>query len=505
MTSHAHDTSSTRSAIAAQPAIDRPAARRFRLIAALYNRNFRCLWIAQLCSAFVQRMGDVVMGWLMLEITRSPFLVGLVIAMRRVGTLLGPWAGVLADRMDRRRLALVLSTLMLGVALTLASLIYLRQLEVWHLFAASLASSMLWAFYQPVQQSLQADILESGDLTNGITLTNMAMNMTTIGGPAVGGLLLACCRPARRVWDWTDAEMVLSLNWSHYNPSRLYAATSLGGVLVSNDLGLNWGRALFRLPDAVVGPLELEGAALGVLLAYLLMVALHSTQLIGYSLMVVSQRARRQREVSIWQNLREGFSYSRQEAGLWSSLLLAGLVNLVGLPLQSTLLPVFAREVFTVSATGLGGLGAMAGAGALLGSFIMVRVGAMQWAGRMMVWGTFGWSLMVLIFALMPSYEIALGVLCLVGVVQSFSLTNITIMLLNTSSSDMRGRIMGLRSLAVAPHFLGGLLSGAIAERLGAPQAAIICGIVGMVVTLCVAPWVPRQGQGPAADASQAS
>ena len=74
------------------------------------------------------------MGWLILEMTRLPFLVGLVIALRRVGTLLGPWAGVLADRMDRRRLGLVLSTLMLFVALTLAGLVYLRRLEVWHLF-----------------------------------------------------------------------------------------------------------------------------------------------------------------------------------------------------------------------------------------------------------------------------------------------------------------------------------------------------------------------------------
>ncbi len=103
-----NDTSSTRSATRTE--IDLPPPQRFRLIAALYNRNFRCLWVAQLCTAFVQRMGDVVMGWLILEMTRSPFLVGLVIALRRVGTLLGPWAGVMADRMDRRRLALVSRT-----------------------------------------------------------------------------------------------------------------------------------------------------------------------------------------------------------------------------------------------------------------------------------------------------------------------------------------------------------------------------------------------------------
>jgi hypothetical protein len=351
---------------------------------------------------------------------------------------------------------------------------------------------MVWAFYRPVQQSLQADLLKSGDLTNGITLTNMAMNLTTIGGPAVGGLLLACCRPARRIWDWTDSEMVLSLHWFDYRPSRLYAATSEGGVLISHDLGLTWGTARFRLPDMVVGPLELEGAVLGVLFAYVFMVLLHTTQLACFAMIRASRRVRKQRERSIWHNLREGWRYSRQEAGLWTPLLLAGLVNLVGLPLQSTLLPVFAREVFTVSATGLGWLGAMSGSGALLGSFIMVRVGAMQWAGNMMVWGTFAWSLMVLIFALIPTYETAIGVLGLVGVVQSISLTNMTIMLLNMSSADMRGRIMGLRALAVAPHFLGGLLWGFVAEHLGAPQAAMACGAVGMVVTLSVAPWVPK-------------
>ncbi len=463
------------------------------LFRSFYNRNYRYLWVAQLSSAWVQRMGDIVLGWLVLEITRSPFLVGLIIAMRRIGTLLGPWAGVVADRMDRRRLALLLSVLMIAAVLALAILIYIRRLEVWHLFAASLVSSVLSAFYQPVQQSLQADVLEPADLTNGITLNNMAMNLTTIGGPAIGGILLACCRPARQVFDWSDSEMVLSLNWVNFDPARLYTATSQGSVLISSDHGLSWSKAFFRLPDTIVGPLELEGAVAGVLWTYVLMVLLQVIQLVGYTLMRSLQPRTRQREVSIWQNLREGLHYSLRETGLWTSLVLAGLVNLVGLPLQSTLLTIFAREVFSVDATGLGWLGAAAGAGALLGSFAMIKISALQRAGQMMVWGTFAWSLLVLIFVLIPSYELALGVIILVGVLQTISLTNMTIMLLNTSSADMRGRIMGLRALAVAPHFLGGILAGGIAEHFGAPQAAIVCGVVGMIVTLAVAPWVPKR------------
>jgi MFS family permease len=467
---------------------------RLRFLAALYHRDFRYLWLGQLSSAFVQRMGDVVLGWLVLEMTRSPWLVGVVIAMRRVGTLLGPWAGVLADRVDRRRLALVLSVLMMTAVSGLATLVYIRHLEVWHLFAASVISSMLWAFYQPVQQSLQADILPPGELTNGITLTNMAMNLTTIGGPAVAGLLLACCRPARKVWEWSEAEMVVSLNWFTYNPSRQYLTTSQGGVLVSNDHGLSWDPAFFRLPNGVIGMLELDGAVTGVLGAFMLMVTLHAIQLGCYAMMrpMQSGKPTQQHKTAIWQNLRAGLHYSRQEAGLWTALGLAGLVNFVGLPLQSTLLPVFAREVFSVNATGLGWLGATAGAGALLGSMAMVRLGSMQRAGQMMVWGTFAWGLLTLVFAFIPRYELALLLLVVVGIVQTFSLTNMTIMLLNTSTADMRGRVMGLRSLAVAPHFLGGLLSGAVAEHFGAPQAAMVCGIVGMAVTLTVAPWVPK-------------
>jgi len=271
-----------------------------------------------------------------------------------------------------------------------------------------------------------------------------------------------------------------------------YTATSQGGVLVSHDHGLSWDQALFRLPDAIVSPMELEGAVAGVLWAYVLMVGLHAIQFVGYAMIEAVRRTRAPRHTSIWQNLCDGMRYSQREAGLWTALALAGLVNLVGLPLQSTLMPVFAREVFSVGATGLGWLGAVTGAGSLLGSFAMIKIGALQRAGQLMVWATFAWGLLTVMFALAPSYELGLLMAGIVGFVQTLSLTNMTIILLNTSSADMRGRVMGLRALAVAPHFVGGLLSGVIAEYFGAPQAAIACGLICMGVTLAVAPFTPK-------------
>ena len=171
---------------------------------------------------------------------------------------------------------------------------------------------------------------------------------------------------------------------------------------------------------------------------------------------------------------------------------MAALVNWVSFPLSFTLLPIFARDVFSVGAAGLGVLGAALGVGALLSSWFMVAAGTVQRAGPLMLVGTLVWQCLILVFALTPNYYVALGVLVLIGMSQTMSLTNSSIMLLGTGRREMRGRIMGLRSLAVAPLFFGSLFSGVAAEHIGAPQTAIICAVIGILVVMGIAPWVPR-------------
>lgn len=441
----------------------------------------------------IQRMDNVVLGWLILEMTHSPFLVGLILAVRRFGAILGPWAGVVADRVDRRHLGMTAVAIMGMSAVLLTGLIAMRRLEVWHLFVTSTLTGLVWAFMQPTQQSLQADVLKPEELPNGIALGNMAMNLTTIAAPAFAGLLLACCRPTRRVLDWTDHEMVLSLNWFSYQAQRLYTTTSEGRVLVSPDAGSHWYLAPFKLPGPIASALALEGAATGLQWAYVVMVALFVVQLMCYVLLRPPVRTQRRAATSIWQNLREGLRYSSREPGLWTPLALAGLVNFATFPLTSNLLPVFARDVFSVGATGLGWLGASTGVGALMGSFFLIKFGGRYSPGLMMVIGTFFWGAFQLLLAVTPTYEIALAVLMCAGMAQAVSLTSMTLMLLTTSSSDMRGRVMGLRSMAVAPLFLGSLLSGALAQELGAPMATLIFSAFSIGVTLCVLPWVPKR------------
>jgi len=101
------------------------------------------------------------------------------------------------------------------------------------------------------------------------------------------------------------------------------------------------------------------------------------------------------------------------------------------------------------------------GVGALLGSVLMAWGGTVHHAGRLMLWSTLGWFVLLGVFACTPDYAPTLGVLVLMGMAQTMALTNMTILLLGTARSDMRGRVMGLRSLAVASLLLGGTLAEA--------------------------------------------
>ncbi len=466
--------------------------RQVSLFAALSHRDFRYLWLSFSCSGFVSRMDGMVLGWLVLELTNSAFLVGLITAARFVGALLGPLAGVVADRMDRRRLLMVSLALMTLIVATLSGLIGMRRLEVWHLFVATALWGVLWAFHLPAQQSMLADVLSGRALANGIALTNTARNITSIAGPAIGGALLACCRPSRRVWEWSEAEMMMALNRDSYDAGKLYAGTNQGHVWSSSDHGFTWGPVSISLPDPIVRTLMLEGAATGVQWAYLVLLGLHLLQMLSYASIRSTHRSGRLARTSIWQNLGDGMRYICAKPGLWTALGLAGMINLVAFPLQFGLLPIFARDVFSVDAAGLGLLGAAIGVGALLGSLLMAAVGTLHHAGRLMLTGCVSWMLLLFVFGVMPNYHAALVVLVLLGVAQTITMANITILLLGTTSAEMRGRIMGIRSLAVSPLFLGSVLAGAAVEKFGVPLTTAASAVIGLLSVALVAPWVPK-------------
>jgi len=158
--------------------------------AALRHRGFRLLWIATLLSATARWADMVVVGWLTLELTDSPLMVGIVAGSKMAGYLAAPFMGVVADRMDRRLLLIVAAGVNLAVAAVMLVLFATSALVLWHIIALSLIGSLTWALDNPTRQAFVPDLVNKEDLTNAIALNAVAIEITVVVGPALGGLLI---------------------------------------------------------------------------------------------------------------------------------------------------------------------------------------------------------------------------------------------------------------------------------------------------------------------------
>lgn len=157
---------------------------------ALRHRNFRILWIATLLSSTARWADLVVVGWLTLELTDSPLMVGIVSGCKMAGYLLAPMMGVAADRMDRRKLLIMASIISGSVTLSMLLLLWTETLSVGFLIGLSLISSLTWALDHPTRQAFIPDLVDKDDLTNAVGLNAVATEMTVVIGPAFGGLLI---------------------------------------------------------------------------------------------------------------------------------------------------------------------------------------------------------------------------------------------------------------------------------------------------------------------------
>jgi MFS family permease len=158
--------------------------------AALRHGSFRLLWTGTLLSSTARWADVVVIGWLTLERTDSALMVGIVSGAKMVGYLAGPFMGVVADRMDRRALLIVASTVNLAVSATMLTLIVSNLLALWHIIALALLSGLTWALDNPTRQAFMPDLVKAQHLTNAIALNAVAAEITVVVGPALGGILI---------------------------------------------------------------------------------------------------------------------------------------------------------------------------------------------------------------------------------------------------------------------------------------------------------------------------
>ncbi len=189
---------------------------------------------------------------------------------------------------------------------------------------------------------------------------------------------------------------------------------------------------------------------------------------------------------SLWRDLREGLAYLWDTPSSLAALWLAFLINLTAFPMTSGLLPYVARDIYHVDQTGLGYLIASFAFGSLLGSILISIIGRAVRPARMMIIFAIAWYALLLVFV--HARDPTSGSLTLIcaGLAQSLSLVPMSALLLH-SAGAYRGRVMGMRMLAIYGLPIGLLAAGALIDRIGfVPTATLYC-LVGIVLTVSIA------------------
>ena len=158
---------------------------------ALQSSNFRLFLGGQLVSLIGTWLQSVAHGWLVLQLSNSPLTVGLVSMLGSLPILLFTlYGGVIADRVDKRRVVYWLQAAMLVEALLLAVLTSVGLVTVAWVMALALLMGLLTAFEVPMRQALFVDLVERKDLTSAIALNSAVYNLARVLGPAVAGVLI---------------------------------------------------------------------------------------------------------------------------------------------------------------------------------------------------------------------------------------------------------------------------------------------------------------------------
>ena len=165
--------------------------RLLRALSALRHRNYRLYWFGQLSSVLAQNMEGVAQGWLVLELTDSPLLLGLTgltfAAPTIALTLLG---GVIADRADRRRIMILSQGVSALNFLLLATLIVFEWIALWHVMALAFVSGCVRAFDRPSRMALLPQMVPKEDIANAVAVGGTIWQLNRLVGPALAGMLI---------------------------------------------------------------------------------------------------------------------------------------------------------------------------------------------------------------------------------------------------------------------------------------------------------------------------
>lgn len=387
--------------------------------------GFRLFWFASLASVISFFMSTIARGWLVLDITDSPFLVTAINAAGMAPTLVfSLYGGVMADRMNRRLLMIVSDIFSLIMVSILAILILFNLIQLWQIFLLTLIHGTAFAIGMPARAALISNLVSGRDMASAVALFTIVFSAGQMVGPGMAGYLI-----------------------NSYGMASPFVSATI--ILI---IGIGF---LIKLQIPVTG---------------------NETQINEQS--------------SIWGSINEGFRYVIQNRIVIGLILMGVVTTVFAMPYQ-TLLPVFARDVLDVGASGLGWLGAMSGAGAIAGSITVACFSKARPMKLLMLIGSIGLGTFIVLFAISTNYMFSLIIiLCLGFLFQIFMASNFTFVQL-IAPDEIRGRVLSIRMIAFGLSPIGMVLLGTATELIGPSLATVGAGAISVTLIAVIMITIP--------------
>jgi len=400
-----------------------------RAIEALRHREFRLLWFGQVFSSTATWMDQVARGWLIYELTSSPLQLGLVRGVQAIPfLLLSPLAGSTADRYSRKTQVMVAQIMDGLLYATVALLIIAGQIQPWHVYVTAFGMAIVQTFQQPSRAAMVADAVPLGQLTNAIGLNAIVFNVARSTGPALAGFLIATFGTAGS-YAVQAVFYFLATVWTvRLRPEQRSSASPRGD--------------------------SAHGASFG-------------------------------------QSIIEGWKFSWMNEAVRTGLLIVMFASLFIIPF-TTLLPVFARDLLGVGATGQGLLLTAMGVGALCSSVLVASLGDQLPRGIFMLGGVTLYGFIVVAFSASPWFQLSMALMAIVGLCHVTSHALVQTVIQTYSPSEFRGRTMAIFHMSQVALTVGSMLIGALSSLVGARWAAASMGAAGALTMVVIYVALPR-------------
>jgi MFS family permease len=410
--------------------VEHPRSHFARALISLEHRNFRLFWSGQLISLIGTWMQTTGQAWLVLQITKSAWALGLVGALQFLPVMLfSLFGGVLADRVPKRTVVVFTQSFALLQATVLWFLVATGTVQLWHIFVLATLLGITNSIDMPTRQSFVAEMVGRDDLSNAVALNSSVFNMARIIGPGLGGLIIA----------WLGIAPLFLLNALSFIP------VIIGLVMID----------VKQLHTAI------KPIAQQVTVA----------------------------KVGTIKSIREGLAYIRQKPSVFLIIVVVGIISLFGINFN-VVLPLFATTVLHAGPAGFGFISSAFGVGSLLSALWLAWTNKKPDISFLLL-ASIVFCVLEIIFALSHWYQFSLILIACVGFSQ-IAFTAIANTTLQTVTPDhLRGRIMSVYMLVFNGSIpLGNLFTGGLVSLFGAPVALIAGGALSLVAA--TAGWIFR-------------